>query len=895
MKHYATAEASRPPTIRRRGGDRPCLQLLAATVLFCGAMASDAYAQGRQLAPAQAQPPQEELRTLDGATDSVVVVPGAQYKRGRFVRFLVGSGHRDLWTAPITVPVADLSKIGGGLTAVRLGGGMTTKTLHMNGEDERRYVLRSVDKDAGQGLAEELRGTVYESTLQDQISAFHPFAALVVPPLLDAVGVLHPEPGLYVVPDDDRLGEFGSLMAGMLVIIEERPDEALYDGPGFAGSRKIVNTENFLEDLEKSPKHRFDARRFLAARLVDLIVGDRDKSVNNWLWARFDDGDRYLWQPIPRDRDQALIELDGATKRIMRIYEPRLVRFSNDVPDVVGLTRSAWPMDRPLLVSISRPQWDSIRTSVQSLLSDSVIAAAVRRLPPEHHQEYGPTLAARLKARRDHLDVTAEAFYRIVFEYADIHATDEPDVAIFERMDDGRTAVSIFEQGAEGEAVGEPFFHRMFDPSETREVRLYLHGGSDRVRVVGSALSMITVRISGGNGADAVENTAGGKVLIYDKGDATLVRGGPGTRWIRRHAPRPEPWGEFGPLSPDFGHRWLPKLMFPYSTDLGPLVYAGASRTGYGFLHLPHRNRLNFGFGYAPVKDKYVADVKYSVRNLGPGFHGAVEARYTGIEILHYYGPGNGTEEVLGEEFYRLGRGLFHAAPSLTFPVGSTTEIDVDLRFEVSITDDEPDEPNLVSTTGPYGSGTVLQAGGGVALRFDTRDRATAPSRGVLLRAWASGYPGLLDVTEGAFGRLGGQVAGYWSITAASNQTIALGLGGEKVVGTFPYYESAYLGGPDRLRGFREERFAGDAALHGSAEIRLFVGRLKVLLPLDIGVFGFGDAGRVYVDGESPGGWHRSAGGGIWLAPLYRNFTISATVARSAEGTFLYAGAGFGI
>jgi hypothetical protein len=30
-------------------------------------------------------------------------------------------------------------------------------------------------------------------------------------------------------------------------------------------------------------------------------------------------------------------------------------------------------------------------------------------------------------------------------------------------------------------------------------------------------------------------------------------------------------------------------------------------------------------------------------------------------------------------------------------------------------------------------------------------------------------------------------------------------------------------------------------------------------------VLGFADAGRVYVDGDSPGGWHTAAGGGFWV------------------------------
>ena len=55
---------------------------------------------------------------------------------------------------------------------------------------------------------------------------------------------------------------------------------------------------------------------------MDLLVGDRDRSVNNHLWARFPDTDGgYVWRPIPRDRDQAFVQFDGFLKGLARFYE----------------------------------------------------------------------------------------------------------------------------------------------------------------------------------------------------------------------------------------------------------------------------------------------------------------------------------------------------------------------------------------------------------------------------------------------------------------------------------------------------------------------------------------------------------------------------------------------
>ncbi len=106
------------------------------------------------------------------------------------------------------------------------------------------------------------------------------------------------------------------------------------------------------------------------------------------------------------------------------------------------------------------------------------------------------------------------------------------------------------------------------------------------------------------------------------------------------------------------------------------------------------------------------------------------------------------------------------------------------------------------------------------------------------------------------------------------------------------------------MRGFREQRFAGNASLYANAELRLFVTRFFVLFPGEFGVFGLTDVGRVFY----PGGvstadctlslsractWHASVGGGFWIAPIARSATVSVAFAKSADGTGVYIGSGF--
>ena len=420
--------------------------------------------------PVSAQPPPPP----DGSGAVATVAPGDRYRKGSLYRAFLGSGNRELWTTPITVPVADLSRLAGGLTPVRLGGGMTTRTLHLDGADGRRYVFRSVDKEPSD-LLEDFVGTPLEAILQDQVSSFHPSGALVVGGLLDAVGVLHPEPHLMVVPDDPRLGEFRAEFAGMLVLFEERPDDGPDGSAGFADSPDIVQTEALIEILEEEPESRVAKAELLRSRLVDMLVGDRDRSTNNHLWARIEQPDgSSVWRVVPRDRDQAFVQFDGLLKGLGRIHDPRLVTFDEEFPNVEGLTRNAWDIDRWLLVGMSRDDWDAAVREVQSRLTDEVIEEAVGRLPPEHLAIAGPRLAAALKRRRDALAGPAEELYRIVFRHAEIHTTDADEEATVERRSDGSVRVVVRaidpDQGMT--------YDRTFGSEETAEVRLFMQGGS---------------------------------------------------------------------------------------------------------------------------------------------------------------------------------------------------------------------------------------------------------------------------------------------------------------------------------------------------------------------------------------------------------------------------------
>jgi outer membrane protein assembly factor BamA len=168
------------------------------------------------------------------------------------------------------------------------------------------------------------------------------------------------------------------------------------------------------------------------------------------------------------------------------------------------------------------------------------------------------------------------------------------------------------------------------------------------------------------------------------------------------------------------------------------------------------------------------------------------------------------------------------------------------------------------------------------------------PRRGIHISVAGEVSPAVWDVSS-TYGDGQAEADAFVSAALPAKPTLALRAGGRRVWGSFPFFESAFLGGSSTLAGYHSHRFAGDASVYGGAELRLTVGKNQLLaLPAEWGFYGSGDVGRVYLDGESPGGWHGSGGGGLWLAFLDRRNTVSVGFASSTEGTRVEAGAAFG-
>jgi hypothetical protein len=400
----------------------------------------------------------------DYETKYITVIPGKQYKAGWLHKLFLGAHWRHLWTTPVRVEVLDLGRFAGGLTPVKRGGGRQTKSLRLKGNDGNSWKFRSVDKDPRALLTKEFRDTLVESALRDQISSANPMAALILPPILKAVGVLQAEPQLVWMPDDERLGQYREEFGGMLGTIEIHPRAEEDDSLEFEGAEKVINTYKLLHRLEKERDERVDAREFLKARLVDIFVGDWDRHSDQWRWALYKEEGQGLWKPIPRDRDQAFSKFDGFFPWLGTYLVMDVAGFGKRYPWVRKITWSGRHLDRRFLCEMDKPTWDAVTKSVKDRLTDQVIREAVKRLPPEHYKKAGEKLIKTLTARRDRLSKISFKYFKQINKVVDVFASARDDFVEINRINDDKTVVTVFKKG-------------VAPPTHSRSVRCRSFGG----------------------------------------------------------------------------------------------------------------------------------------------------------------------------------------------------------------------------------------------------------------------------------------------------------------------------------------------------------------------------------------------------------------------------------
>ncbi|MBD2716829.1 hypothetical protein KBK19_17430 [Microvirga sp. STR05] len=466
-------------------------------------------------------------------TDSTVqIAAGPQYQRSGLHTFFWGKHYRDLWALPVTVPVLNLrTVVPGGLTPVREGGSFQTKNLRLVDRNGVQYVLRSVDKDATKALPEGLQDGPIGRLMKDQTSVINPYGAYVVPRLARAAGVYHTNPRLVYVGDDPALGEYRQSFANALYLLEERPEGDQSTVASFGNSSRVESSRKVFTNLMANPQFRVDARRYLRARLFDMWLGDWSRREDQWRWASFEGPTGAVrYHPIPRDRDHAFFKFnDGLFTHMIGWVKSNYQTFGEKIrlSDVEGLNRAARPMDKSLLVYLSRDDFRQIADSLQQQLPDPVIREALAVWPKEVYALAGQEFERKLSQRRDQLPAVADKFYTLLARNIELPGTDQPERFVLDSPSAQLVRVRVYQLGASrpDSLVGQ----RTFSATETSSLKLFGLGGNDVFEFRALPPTSITVELYDGAGQDVVlgptaaTGQARTRSTIFESGDGNTV------------------------------------------------------------------------------------------------------------------------------------------------------------------------------------------------------------------------------------------------------------------------------------------------------------------------------------------------------------------------------------
>ncbi len=811
--------------------------------------------------------------------------------------FIFGKGYRPEWSQKVKAPVFDIGNEKGGLKILKRGGGNQTKSLRLEAPDGKQYVIRLLEKDASKLIPTQFKSNFVKKIVQEGITGSNPYAAFVVPPLADAVGVYHTNPALVFIPDDPRLGLYREEFKNKLALFEERPAKNQSDAPYFGYAKKIINTPDMLAKLYKDNDNKVNQHMVLKARLFDTFLGDWDRHDDQWRWAQFaNKGKGKYFEPIPRDRDQVFYVNEGLIPSMIGANwaVPALQGFGGEIKNVPGLwSFAAKYFDRSFLTALAREDWMEISKKMRSQLTDEIIENAIAQWPKNVYQHHGDKIIANLKLRRDKMEDYALTYYKALAKQVDVVGSNKKEYFEIIRKNNDTTSVKMFKINSKGR-YSKLLYHRNFIASETKEIHVYGLDGNDVFKITGNVASGPKIRAIGGAGSDSFTDSSNVKLLqktwlIYDlKNENNSVNKGRETKNNFSHKPQVNVYNR-----KSFNYNYLgPLIGVKFNRDDGLFLGAGINLKIRGFRKNPYKSSHKIGLTHAIATSSYnfmyegeyidvikKADIILKAEIRSPNF------------VSNYFGLGNQTtyNQTININYYRVrfeeirldAHFKFNLGEQFTFLAGSSSQV-------IKV---EPTAERFITNFSENGldSATVFKrkawTGFTGALQIDTRNREILTEKGI---KWVSEFGYNIGISDGAgsFGNVSSDFTFYYSFKMPSRVTLSNRTGFAQVFGNYEFYQAKYLGSHNQLRGFRQYRFGGDRVIYNNANLIVKLLNVRAyILPTQIGINFFYDAGIVATEGEKSNAWHHGYGAGVWVAPA-KVIYMSLNLGRSVEGWF---------
>ena len=795
----------------------------------------------------------------------------------------MGQNYRPEWSTPVNMKVFNLRKEKGGFIVESFGGGVHTKSLSLIDSKKKKWVLRTVDKGRSEVIPTTFQGAISSDITIDLNSASHPYAALIVPELAKPLHIPVPHPELFFVPDDPAFGFYRPLFAGKVCMLEEKD-------PSPSGSDTKSTGAVFKKIVEEND-HRPNQPTVLTARLLDMLIGDYDRHFDQWKWIEQDTGKGKIYDPIPKDRDQALFYSDGLlTKLVTGRVMPFLKGFRNDIPNINWLGYTARDFDRIFLTELSAGDWKSSIADVREKLTDTVIRNAVQKLPPEVFALNGEKIIHKLISRRNLLSKRAMDYYNYISRKVNVIGSNQKEYFKVSNAPEG-LQVRVYAR-ARGNDTSFIMYDRVFDASVTKEIRLFGLNDADLFDIDSTASSRIKLRIIGGQGNDTFDIRGQVENLLYDIiADVNYIKNKSRTK---SRFSRDPPVNDNTITDFRYNTRQFPELMFSYNSDDGALAGIGMSKTTYGFRNLPYASDQKFAALYS-MRGAYQLFYRGEFNHVTRNWDVLLQANLLQPALRNFFGFGNNTKLSPGRpyDFYRTRYRSFEIQALLRKRYFEKFRLMIGpyyYQYSNRIKENSGNvltNPQLVGLDPADIFSTKTYLGGKLALDLDNRNYALFPTRGV---HWDNEFVYAAGLKKGSdnFSSFTSHMSIFISQGEPAKLVSVLSFGAGHIFSkNFEFFQALDIGAGENLHGFRKNRYSGTSMAYGSLELKLKLFDVNsYILPGPFGITGFYDIGRAWLKGEHSKQWHSAFGAGFYFIPFNR-FILSASKGVSGKDRLL--------
>ncbi|HEY1023144.1 MAG TPA: BamA/TamA family outer membrane protein, partial [Flavisolibacter sp.] len=255
----------------------------------------------------------------------------------------------------------------------------------------------------------------------------------------------------------------------------------------------------------------------------------------------------------------------------------------------------------------------------------------------------------------------------------------------------------------------------------------------------------------------------------------------------------------------------------------------------------------------------------------------------------YFFGLGNETvyNQDIGRFYYLASYRQIDATLQLRYSPAKWLQFTGGPSMQYLKLENDRNKEKYINTLYPDGNLSGLRegqlfAGAEIRMQADLRNHPIFTTRGMHLNLYAKKLQSLGENDE-AFDQVGGNISFFTDFIWNRFIVLATSFGADRNYGKFVFPQAQYLGFRQNLRGYRFQRFAGRARFYNNSEVRINLGvRNFYFFKGPVGLIGFHDMGRVWINNETSDKWHKGYGGGIWVAP-FGKVVIVGTVASSEE------------